>query len=116
MKWALWLFAGDIFSSLDSQQFEWSLQPDTSSGAPVSSLPPAHTVLRFLHFEESSYTAPPHVRALEQSGKRADRILVRGMRSGSAKVIARLEDPAYKVNAMARAILYVEAQFVGCSL
>ena len=53
---------------------------------------------RFLKFSESSYKARAHIRSLEEQGRRGDRILVRGIRTGSALVSAKLTDPAYKVH------------------
>lgn len=86
---------GDKFSSIESHAFEWSLQSDPSSSA--GALPPAHTVLRFLAYSESSYVARAHIREIEAGGRRGDRILVRGIKSGSAVVSVKMADPVYKV-------------------
>ena len=54
-------------------------------------------VCRILKFSDSSYNALGYIADLEEQGRRGDRILIRGMRTGSAKVSARLADPAYEV-------------------
>ena len=89
------LVTDDEFSTLNGQGFEWNLLPDTEFG---QNLAPAHNILRILTFSESNYAPLPHIKALEASGKRGDRILVRGIRTGSARISARLDDPVYKVS------------------
>lgn len=52
---------------------------------------------RILRFFESDYSAPEHIRRIEDRGVQGDIILVEGIRTGSAKVKARIKDAAYKV-------------------
>jgi hypothetical protein len=52
---------------------------------------------RILRFSESDYTMPSHIRYLEGLGLQGDMILAEGIRTGSAKVKARVKDAAYKV-------------------
>lgn len=40
---------------------------------------------------------PNHIRHLEERGLQGDMILAEGIRTGSAKVKAKMKDPVYKV-------------------
>ena len=51
---------------------------------------------RFKPYAESNYEALPYIEALEAVGSRGDRVLVKGIRTGSAKVGVRPADPAFK--------------------
>ncbi|XP_076471495.1 nuclear pore membrane glycoprotein 210-like [Babylonia areolata] len=84
---------GNIFSSLEGLQFEWSLVSDNEVGGEVVD---AHNILRIKRFSESHYTTPPHIVPLEELGLQGDTILVEGIRTGSAKCLTRLKDPVYK--------------------
>jgi len=55
---------------------------------------------RILSYLESSYKAPEGIHDLEQHGKRGDRILVRGISTGSARVTVKPQDSAYKVGSL----------------
>lgn len=52
---------------------------------------------RIKRFSDSHYTTPAHIAPLEDTGLQGDMILVEGIRTGSAKVAAKLRDPVYKV-------------------
>lgn len=52
---------------------------------------------RLLKYSESSYTALPHIKLLEDHGKRGDRILMKGLQTGAAIISVKAADPAYKV-------------------
>ena len=54
-------------------------------------------LFRILKYSESNYETPRHVEMLEREGKQGLTILVEGIRTGSAKVSAKLSDPVYKV-------------------
>ncbi|RUS72155.1 hypothetical protein EGW08_020082, partial [Elysia chlorotica] len=84
---------GNIFSNLEGLSFEWNLISDNETGHDVVD---AHNILRIKRFSDSHYTTPTHIAPLEESGLQGDRILVEGMRTGSAKVSTRLRDPVYK--------------------
>ncbi|KAL8601946.1 hypothetical protein ACOMHN_008438 [Nucella lapillus] len=84
---------GNIFSSLEGLQFEWSLVSDNEVGGEVVD---AHNILRIKRFSESHYTTPIHIVPLEERGMQGDTILVEGIRTGSAKCITRLRDSVYK--------------------
>jgi len=55
---------------------------------------------RILKFSESSYSAPPYIKSLEDQGKRGDQILMRGLHTGAAVITVRPSDPVYKVCSM----------------
>ncbi len=50
-----------------------------------------------MKYAESDYDTPDYIDRLETKGKQGDMILVEGIRTGSAKVMAKFADPAYKV-------------------
>jgi len=54
-------------------------------------------VYRISTFGDSSYDTPPHIEVLEKKGLQGDTILVEGVKTGTAKVQAKLRDSAYKV-------------------
>ncbi|CAC5367420.1 NUP210 [Mytilus coruscus] len=84
--------AGNVFSSLAGLEFEWSLLSDAEKSEAFD----AYNILRILRFFESDYSAPAHIRQIEDRGVQGDIILVEGIRTGSAKVKARIKDSAYK--------------------
>ncbi|VDI43866.1 nuclear pore complex protein Nup210, partial [Mytilus galloprovincialis] len=84
--------AGNVFSSLAGLEFEWSLLSDAEKSEAFD----AYNILRILRFFESDYSAPEHIRRIEDRGVQGDIILVEGIRTGSAKVKARIKDAAYK--------------------
>ncbi|XP_063400570.1 nuclear pore membrane glycoprotein 210-like [Mytilus trossulus] len=84
--------AGNVFSSLAGLEFEWSLLSDAEKSEAFD----AYNILRILQFFESDYSAPEHIRQIEDRGVQGDIILVEGIRTGSAKVKARIKDAAYK--------------------
>ena len=61
---------------------------------------------RILKYSESHYETPHHIETLEREGKQGYTILVEGIRTGSAKVTAKLSDPVYKVSGYERFIFY----------
>ncbi|GFS06125.1 nuclear pore membrane glycoprotein 210-like [Elysia marginata] len=84
---------GNIFSNLEGLSFEWNLISDNETGHDVVD---AHNILRIKRFSDSHYTTPAHIAPLEEKGLQGDRLLVEGVRTGSAKVSTRLRDPVYK--------------------
>ncbi|XP_070565297.1 nuclear pore membrane glycoprotein 210-like isoform X2 [Ptychodera flava] len=78
---------GNTFSSLEGLQFEWTLISDTEGGRVID----ANTILRILPFEPTPYTPPPYIADMERRGQQGDIILVEGVKTGSAKVSAKLK-------------------------
>ncbi|XP_064601442.1 nuclear pore membrane glycoprotein 210-like [Liolophura sinensis] len=85
---------GNVFDSLNGIVFEWALLSDTD--ADEGGIVDAHNVLRIVPFGESHYQTPAHIEGLEARGLQGDRILVDGIRTGTAWVSASFKDPAYK--------------------
>ena len=81
---------GDKFSTVDGVPFRWWLEPvgDTTTDP--------QSIMRFMSFSESTYQAPPGVAALEARRLQGSTILVEGLKTGSARVFAKLTDPSYK--------------------
>lgn len=59
-------------------------------------LPPP-LCLRVLKFSESTYTPPVYISDMERVGKQGDIILVSGLKTGHAKLKAKIQEPLYKV-------------------
>lgn len=53
--------------------------------------------LRVLKFSESTYTPPAYISEMERVGKQGDIILASGLKTGHAKLKAKLQEPLYKV-------------------
>lgn len=53
--------------------------------------------LRVLKFSESTYTPPGYISEMERVGKQGDMILVSGLKTGHAKLKAKIQEPLYKV-------------------
>ncbi|XP_039270727.2 nuclear pore membrane glycoprotein 210-like [Styela clava] len=86
---------GNTFSSTAGMEFEWSLAQDEkyhkgSDGEmhhpPVSS----HSILHIQKFLDTIYVADPYVDSLEVKGKMSDTILISGIQTGAAVVVAKL--------------------------
>lgn len=60
-------------------------------------LPPPCLSLRVLKFSESTYTPPAYISEMERVGKQGDIILASGLKTGHAKLKAKLQEPLYKV-------------------
>lgn len=59
----------------------------------VSTVP----VSRVLRFAESVYTPPAYISDMEQMGHQGDIILVSGIKTGHAKLKAKIQEAMYKV-------------------
>ena len=66
---------------------------------------------RILKYSESSYVAQPYIAELEKRDQRGDRVLVRGTQTGSARVVARPQDLAYKVTLLFCLIIHNFSNF-----
>lgn len=52
---------------------------------------------RILTFLESTYIPPSYISEMEKAAKQGDTILVSGMKTGSSKLKARIQEAVYKV-------------------
>lgn len=69
-------------------------------GGSGSALRSDHTRLsRILPFLESTYTPPSYISEMEKAAKQGDTILVSGLKTGSSKLKARIQEAVYKVGA-----------------
>lgn len=64
-----------------------------------------HPFSRILTFLESTYTPPSYISEMEKAAKQGDTILVSGMKTGSSKLKARIQEAVYKVGPGAREML-----------
>lgn len=55
------------------------------------------SVCRVLRFAESAYTPPAYISEMERVGHQGDIILVSGIKTGHAKLKAKIQEPIYKV-------------------
>ncbi|XP_065558843.1 nuclear pore membrane glycoprotein 210-like [Artemia franciscana] len=78
---------GNEFSTLNGLAMEWHIEPTNKMESDA---------IRIVSFEDSKYDASQSVEKLEKSGKRGDTILIEGMKTGSAKICVRFEDPLLK--------------------
>ncbi|XP_071407089.1 nuclear pore membrane glycoprotein 210 isoform X2 [Pithys albifrons albifrons] len=83
---------GNTFSTLAGLVFDWSIVEDPEAGGFSDS----HSALRILKFLESTYIPPSYILEMEKVAKQGDTILVSGVKTGSSKVKARLQDSVYK--------------------
>lgn len=60
------------------------------------------SIMRFIPFAESSYKVSPGVRALEERHQQGETVLLEGIKTGSANVIARINEQPYKVRRLTR--------------
>lgn len=56
------------------------------------------SVSRVLRFAESAYTPPVYISEMERVGQQGDIILVSGIKTGHAKLKAKLQETIYKVH------------------
>lgn len=56
-----------------------------------------HSHFRILTFLESTYIPPSYISEMEKAAKQGDTILVSGMKTGSSKLKARIQEAVYKV-------------------
>ncbi|NXX77107.1 PO210 protein, partial [Urocolius indicus] len=83
---------GNTFSTLAGLVFEWTIVKDTEAGGFSDS----HNALRILKFLESTYVPPSYISEMEKVAKQGDTILVSGMKTGSSKLEARIQESVYK--------------------
>ncbi|KAF3860656.1 hypothetical protein F7725_000911 [Dissostichus mawsoni] len=83
---------GNTFSTLAGLVFDWSLVKDVD----VNGISDSYNSLRVLKFSESTYTPPAYISEMERVGKQGDIILVSGLKTGHAKLKAKIQEPLYK--------------------
>ncbi|KAF7668093.1 hypothetical protein LDENG_00033900 [Lucifuga dentata] len=83
---------GNTFSTLAGLVFDWTLVKD----ADVSGFSDSYKSLRVLKFSESTYMPPGYISEMERVGKQGDIILVSGLKTGHAKLKAKIQEALYK--------------------
>ncbi|XP_011362768.1 nuclear pore membrane glycoprotein 210 [Pteropus vampyrus] len=83
---------GNTFSTLAGLVFDWTIVKDTEA----SRFSDSHNALRILPFLESTYIPPSYISEMEKLAKQGDTILVSGMKTGSSKLKARIQEAVYK--------------------
>ncbi|KAM6215538.1 nuclear pore membrane glycoprotein 210 [Rhynchocyon petersi] len=83
---------GNTFSTLAGLVFDWTIVKDTEADG-FSDSPNS---LRILTFLESTYIPPAYISEMEKMAKQGDTILVSGMKTGSSKLKARIQEGVYK--------------------
>uniref|UniRef100_A0A3Q3D8P4 Nucleoporin 210 n=1 Tax=Hippocampus comes TaxID=109280 RepID=A0A3Q3D8P4_HIPCM len=83
---------GNTFSTLAGLVFDWSIVKDVD----VNGFSDSYDSLRFLKFSDSTYTPPEYISEMEHVGKQGNIILVSGLKTGHAKVKARIQESLYQ--------------------
>ncbi|KFO36369.1 Nuclear pore membrane glycoprotein 210 [Fukomys damarensis] len=83
---------GNTFSTLAGLVFDWTIVKDTEADRFSDS----HNALRILTFLESTYIPPSYISEMEKAAKQGDTVLVSGMKTGSSKLKARIQEAVYK--------------------
>ncbi|XP_041655352.1 nuclear pore membrane glycoprotein 210 isoform X2 [Cheilinus undulatus] len=83
---------GNTFTTLSGLVFDWTLVKDVDANGFSDS----YNALRVLKFSESTYTPLAYISEMERVGKQGDVILVSGLKTGHAKLKAKIQEPLYK--------------------
>lgn len=83
---------GNTFTTLAGLVFDWTLVKDVD----VNGFSDSYNSLRVLKFSESTYTPPGYISEMERVGKQGDIILVSGLKTGHAKLKAKIQESLYK--------------------
>ncbi|XP_028574807.2 nuclear pore membrane glycoprotein 210 [Podarcis muralis] len=83
---------GNTFSTLAGLAFEWTIMKDPETNGFSDS----HNALRILKFSESTYTPPSYILEMEKIARQGDIVLVSGMKTGSSKLKARIQESVYQ--------------------
>jgi nuclear pore complex protein Nup210 len=89
---------GNTFTSLDGLPFEWNILNDPSlieNNQNLSSID-SRNVLRLSKFIESEYVVSDSIKQLEKIGLSGNKILIEGLKTGTANVQSKLLDSYYK--------------------
>lgn len=88
---------GNTFTSIDGLAFEWSIIHDQQRHLKDSSDDnQSRNVLRISKLIDSEYELSESIRALEAVGLSGHKMLIEGLRTGTASVQSKLLDPFYK--------------------
>eukprot|EP00066_Takifugu_rubripes_P011606 XP_011600872.1 PREDICTED: nuclear pore membrane glycoprotein 210 isoform X2 [Takifugu rubripes] len=94
---------GNTFSTLSGLVFDWTIVKDVD----VNGISDSYNSLRVLKFSESTYTPPAYISEMERVGKEGDVILVSGLKTGHARLKAKIQEPLYKDVAAAEVRLLI---------
>ncbi|CAK6957463.1 LOW QUALITY PROTEIN: nuclear pore membrane glycoprotein 210 [Scomber scombrus] len=83
---------GNTFSTLAGLVFDWTLVKDVD----VNGFSDSYNSLRVMKFSESTYKPPGYISEMERVGKQGDIILVSGLKTGHAKLKAKIQESLYK--------------------
>uniref|UniRef100_A0A673J3B3 Nuclear pore membrane glycoprotein 210-like n=1 Tax=Sinocyclocheilus rhinocerous TaxID=307959 RepID=A0A673J3B3_9TELE len=86
---------GNTFSTLASLLFEWTVVKDAEMKRECWCNVEL-SVCRVLRFAESAYTPPAYISEMERVGHQGDIILVSGIKTGHAKLKAKIQEAIYK--------------------
>ena len=89
----------NTFSSIDGLPFEWTIINDLNEinwNKTSAELEDSRHVLRISKLIDSEYEASESVRQLEAIGLSGNKILIEGLKTGTANVQSKLLDPFYK--------------------
>lgn len=89
---------GNTFTSIEGLPFEWLIIEDNLNKQQQNNANYLDTrnVLKMLNFIESEYTVSDTIRNLEMQGYNGNKILIEGVKTGTANVKAKLLDAYYK--------------------
>ena len=76
---------GNEFSSLEGIKFRWTIESGGGTGR-------ATDILRFMSWQDSPYNTVPILEQLEAQGFQGHKVLLEGIKTGSAKVSVKLVD------------------------
>ncbi|XP_034551492.1 nuclear pore membrane glycoprotein 210 isoform X2 [Notolabrus celidotus] len=83
---------GNTFTTLSGLVFDWTLVKDIDENGFSDS----YNALRVLKFSESTYTPLAYISEMERVGMQGDVILVSGLKTGHAKLKAKIQETLYK--------------------
>ena len=78
---------GNEFSTLKGLKFRWTIE---SAGNAKGT-----DILRFMTWKDSPYNTEPILEKLESQGSQGNKVLLEGIKTGSAKVSVKLVDPQH---------------------
>ena len=76
---------GNEFSSLEGIKFRWTIESGGGTGRGTD-------ILRFMSWQDSPYNTVPILEKLESQGFQGNKVLLEGIKTGSAKVSVKLVD------------------------
>ena len=79
---------GNEFSSLDGIKFRWTIESGGGTARGTD-------ILRFMTWQDSPYNTVPILERLESQGYQGNKVLLEGIKTGSAKVSVKLVDPQH---------------------